>query len=106
MRRRLSLLLGLGVCLTALAACTNIPLAPTWNADFYLPIQFADVTLGGAGGVAPGGIIPPANVTSTSPADSQEIGGATQQILDENRNSLKADIILANPADLNGHILN
>ena len=103
MQRRWSLL-ALGVALTAVAACTDVPLAPKWNADFYLPIQFADVVLGGPNGVSPGGIIPPANVSSTSPVGTQDVSGATKQILDENVNSITADVVFATSADLTGTI--
>jgi hypothetical protein len=98
----LALLVGLGAA--AVAACTDVPFGPEWNSDFFFPIQFADVVLGGNNGVAPGGIIPPANVSSTSTVSQQDITGTTKQILDEDVNSIKADIIFATSADLTGSI--
>ena len=97
----LAFLVGLGAA--AVAAC-SIPFGPQLNSDFFFPIQFADVVLGGNGGVAPGGIIPPASVTSTSTVSTQQVTGATKQILDESVNSIKADIIFATSADLTGSI--
>jgi hypothetical protein len=92
------------VGLAALAGCQDVPLAPKWNADFFLPIQFADVILGGPNGVAPGGIIPPANVTNTSTIGTQDVSGATKQVLDEDVNSINADVVFATTADLTGTI--
>lgn len=108
MRRRFLLLPALGAGLAFVAACTDVPLAPKWSADFFLPIQFADVTLGGPTGVAAptGGTIPSGiAVTSTSPVSSQKVDGATKQILDESVNSITADVVLATNVDLVGYVI-
>jgi len=91
--------------LAALAACEDVPLAPTWNSDFYLPIQFADVTLGPSGVTKKsGGLIPAIAISDTSPVGTQEVSGATKQLLDENVNSILADVIFSTSADLTGTI--
>jgi hypothetical protein len=105
MRSKWTVVLSLGIGLAAVAACKDVPLAPKWNADLFFPIQFADVALGGTGGVAPGGIIPPVSVSDTSSIDSQDISGATKQILDEDVNSIKADVIFSNTVNLTGSIV-
>lgn len=106
MRRRWAVPFALASGLAALAACDTGSLGPKWSANFYFPIQFADVQLGGAGGVAPGGTIPSGfPVTSTSPVSKQTVDGATKQILDEDVNSITADIIFATSADLTGYVI-
>jgi len=81
------------------AAC-EVPLAPKWNVDLFFPIKYPDVALSQYAG--PGGVIPTTTVTFTTPADSDAVSDATRQIFEEDIDSLKAEVILANSANITG----
>jgi hypothetical protein len=84
------------VALLTFGAC-EIPNAPKWNIDVFFPIRYPDVQLSQYGAA-----IPPFDVTYTFPVDSQNVSNATRQIFDEEIDSLKADVILANTTNIAG----
>jgi hypothetical protein len=73
--------LGLaGVVLAgAVAACNDIPLAPTWGADMYMPLTTKAIYLNN---VFTAGFIPPSTSdTASFPPQQQDVGGAVKDVL-------------------------
>jgi hypothetical protein len=87
---------ALGVAALLITAC-EVPLAPKWNVDVFFPIKYPDVQLSQYGST-----IPPFDVTFTFPVDSDAVSDATRQIFDEQIDTLKADVILANSTNIVG----
>ena len=85
----------LGLC-----AC-QVPGAPKWNVDVYFPIQYPYVPWSQ---YAPGGFIPTTTVNFQTPPDSQMVSSTTQQVFSQDIDTLKADVILVNSANVTGNL--
>src|SRR2546430_2948726 len=79
------------------AACSGVPFAPKWNVDVYFPLRSPDVALQQYTMV-----IPPSNVSFTTAMDSDVVSSGTRQILDEDIDSLKADVIFSTQTNIAG----
>ena len=96
---RVSSVVVAGLALVVLAACDGLPYAPKWNVDVYFPIRYPDIQLSQVSGV-----IPPFNVTFTTPADSQNVTDGTREILDKDLDSLKAEVVFTTTTNITGSI--
>ncbi|MEX0690914.1 MAG: hypothetical protein WD934_11830, partial [Gemmatimonadales bacterium] len=72
MRRPLRALLAT----MTLVACGEF--GPSWTVDLFVPIRYPDVHLAD---YAIGGVIPPVDLSFTSPQESQDMSGIIDQVL-------------------------
>jgi hypothetical protein len=100
MRVRCAASWAASLILLGIAAC-QVPGAPKWNVDVYFPIKYPYVPWSQ---YAPGGFIPTTTVSFQTPPDSQMVSSATQQVLSQDIDTLKADVILVNSANATGTI--
>lgn len=89
------------VGLVALVAC-DVPLAPKWNVDLFFPVDYPPVVLSD---YAVGGQIPPGSVSFTTPYTTQNVQGATGQVLSEDLQAMSAEIILTNTLQVSGRLV-
>jgi hypothetical protein len=78
---RLRRALGLAGAVTAVAftACKDLPFAPRWDADMYMPLSTKSIYLNNA---FPIGFIPPATSGNVSfPPQQQDVSGAVKDVL-------------------------
>jgi hypothetical protein len=79
MRVRRALGLAGAVMAGAFAACKDIPFAPKWDADMYMPLSTKSIYLNQA---FPIGFIPPNTSGNVSfPPQQQDVGGAVKDVL-------------------------
>ena len=79
MRLRRALALAGAVTAVAFTACKDIPFAPRWDADMYLPLSTKSIYLNNS---FPFGFIPPATSGNASfPPQQQDVSGAIKDVL-------------------------
>ena len=79
MRVRRALGLAAAVMAGAFAACKDVPFAPKWDADMYLPLSTKSIYLNST---FPIGFIPPSTSGKVSfPPQQQGVGGAVKDVL-------------------------
>ena len=67
---------------TVFASCKEPPLAPRWDAPFYLPLSTQNIDLSGMVPPSPFNMIPPgATAPDSFPAQQQSISGVLQTVL-------------------------
>ena len=88
-----------GLLALLLAACDLS--APVWSADYFFPLDFPDIELSD---YAVGGVIPDADVSFTTPVESQDITGLPETLLGDDLNSLMVEAITLTTVDVTGTI--
>lgn len=89
------------VGLVGLAAC-DVPLAPKWTVDITFPVDFPAVAVAD---YAVAGQIPSGSISFNGPVTTQDVQGATDQVLSEDLKSLHAEIVLVNDVQISGQIV-
>lgn len=76
----------------AAAACNDVPFAPRWDADWYVPLASRNITL--PAGVIPAGV----SVSDSFPTQTQSLGNAAGQILSRTLDSAQVIFTLTKSA--------
>jgi hypothetical protein len=87
------------LAMVALAACGEF--GPSWTVDLFVPIRYPDVQLVD---YAIGGVIPPVDLSFTSPQESQDMSGIIDQVLSSDLVGVEAEVLFATPSNVSGQI--
>lgn len=98
MRNRLKLL-GAACAAVLAAACEDVPFAPKWDADWYIPVPSEPIRLQQK--LAPVTTVPPGlPAVTASDTSQQDLGESIGQLLDQQIRSASLIVTLTKPAAL------